>query len=229
MFDTVTFKFSHGPFWVGLKTLAFTLNLEPLYLHIPSLVTTITTSVLRGLQAAGITNNPNSTLQPSSSSAEVNAACNEDMATIAGLSGVTITSSLGSQETLTPNQGGTFHSIAISLGSWVPDKIKQKFWADQYIDLGLLLSASTAEPTRFSVSVCTDSLHDNGLGKLSLEPAHKPKRIAAFGQWASVFNTFVAGYTVSFPVLVPALMKYCEIVRDFAIKQGNWRWYDEQF
>ena len=62
-------------------------------LDIPSLVTTITTSVLQGLQAAGITNRPNSTSQPSSSSAEVNAACDEDVATITGLSGVTITSS----------------------------------------------------------------------------------------------------------------------------------------
>ena len=150
-------------------------------LDIPSLVTTLTTSVLQGLQAAGITNRPNSTSQPSSSSAEVNAACDEDVATIAGLSGVTITSSLGGQETLTPNQGGTFHSIAISLGSRVPDKI----WADQYIDLGLLLSSSTVEPTRYSVSVCTDSLPDNGLGKLSLEPVHKSKRIASFGQWAT--------------------------------------------
>ena len=98
-------------------------------LDIPSLVTTITTSVLQGLQAAGTSNIPNSTSQPSSSSAEVNAARDEDVATIAGLSGVTITSSLGGQETLAPNQGGTFHSIAISLGSRVPDKIKHKIWA----------------------------------------------------------------------------------------------------
>ena len=198
-------------------------------LDIPSLVTTITTSVLQGLQAAGISNIPNSTSQASSSSAEVNAARDEDVATIAGLSGVTITSSLGDQETLTPNQGGTFRSIAISLGSRVPDKIKHKIWADQYIDLGLLLSSSTVEPTRYSVSVCADSLHDNSLGKLSLEPVHKPKRIASFGQWASAFNTFVAVDTVSFPASAPALMKYCEIVRDLANKQGNWRWYDEQF
>ena len=136
-------------------------------LDISSLVTTITISVLQGLQAAGIPNRPNSTSQPSSSSAEVNAACDEDVATIAGLSGVTITSSLGGQETLTPNQGGTFHSIAISLRSRVPDKIKHKIWADQYIDLGLLLSSSTVETTRYSVSVYTDSLPDNGLGKLS--------------------------------------------------------------
>lgn len=198
-------------------------------LDIPSLVTTITTSVLKGLQAAGICNNTNSTSQPASSSDEVNAACDEDVATITGLSGVTIASSLGGQETLTPSQGGTFHSIAISLGSRVADKIKHKIWADQYIDLGLLLSSSTVEPTKYSVSVSTDSPHDNGLGKLSLEPVHKPKRIASFGQWASAFNTFVAVYTVSFPASAPALMKYCEIVRDLANKQGNWRWYDEQF
>jgi len=59
-------------------------------LDIASLVTTITTSVLKGLQAAGICNNPNSTSQPLSPSAEVNAARDEDVANITGLSGVTI-------------------------------------------------------------------------------------------------------------------------------------------
>ena len=135
------------------------------------------------------------------------------MATLTGLSGATITSSLGGQESLTPSQGGTFHSIAISLGSWVPDKIKHKIWADQYIDLGLL-SSSTVKPTKYSVSVCTDSPHDNGLGKLSLEPVHKLKCIVSFGPWASSFNTFVAVYTVSFPASALVLMKYFEMVRD---------------
>ena len=198
-------------------------------LDIPSLVTTITTSVLQGLQAAGISNNPNPTTQPSSSSVEVTAARDEEVATITGLSGVTINSSLGGQEAPTPSQGGTFHSIAISLGSRVPDKIKHKIWADQYIELGLLLSSFMIVPAKYAVSVCKDSDHDNGLGRLSLEPVHKPKRIASFGQWASAFNTFVAVYTVSSLASAPALMKYCEIVRDLANKQGNWRWYDEQF
>ena len=119
------------------------------------------------------------------------------MATITGLSGVTINSSLGGQEAPTPSQGGTFHSVTISLGSRVPDKIKHKIWADQYIELGLLLSSSTVVPAKYAVSVCTDSDHDNGLGRLSLEPVHKPKRIASFGQWTSAFNTFVAVYIVS--------------------------------
>jgi len=43
-------------------------------LDIPSLVTTIATSVLKGLQVAGLCNNLNSTSQPLCSSAEVNAA-----------------------------------------------------------------------------------------------------------------------------------------------------------
>ena len=77
--------------------------------------------MLQGLQAAGISNNPNPTTQPTSSSVEVTAT-REEVATIKGLSGVTINSSLGGQEAPTPSQGGTFHSIAISLGSRVPDK-----------------------------------------------------------------------------------------------------------
>ena len=70
---------------------------------------------------------------------------------------------------------------------------------------------------------------DNGLSELSLEPVQKPKQIESIGQWLRAFNTFVAVYKVSFAVSAPALMKYCEIVRDLANKQGHWRWYDEQF
>ena len=199
-------------------------------LDILSLVTAITTSVLQGLQAAGISSNtPNSTSQPASLSPEVSTASNNEVATIAGLSGVTVNSLLGGQDAPTPSQGGTFHSITISLGSRVPDKIKHKIWADQYIDLGLLLILSMVEPTTYSVSVFTESHNVNSQSKLSLEPVHKSKHITSIGQCASAFNTFEVVYTVSFPASAPLLMKYCEIVRDLANKQGNWHWYDEQF
>ena len=40
---------------------------------------------------------------------------------------------------------------------------------------------------------------------------------------------FVAIYTIRVPNAISSLMKYCEVVRDIAAKQGNWRYYDEQF
>ena len=192
-------------------------------LDITSLVTAISASVIQGLKAAGI-----STIRSSSNSTQVTEVTNNEVASLTGLSGVAINSSLDGQEPPSSRQSGTFSSIAISLGSRVPDKLKHKIWADQYIDLGLLLSPTTnLEPTKYSISAYSDC--ENGSSKLSLEPVHKPKRIGSIGQWASAFNTFVAVYTVTFPSSAPALMKYCEIVRDLANKQGNWRWYDEQF
>ena len=83
----------------------------------------------------------------------MNAASDNEVATIPGLSGVTITSLLGGQEAPTASQGGTFHSVTNSLGSQVADKIKHKIWADLYIDLGLLLSLSKVEPTKYSICV----------------------------------------------------------------------------
>lgn len=120
-----------------------------------------------------------------------------------------------------------FSSIAVSLGSRVSDKIKHIIRADHYIDFGILLSPTALDTTNFSLSMSNDL--DNGPSKLSLEPVHKPKRIGSISQWSSAFSTFVAVYTVTFPASAPALMKYCEIVRDIANKLGNWRWYDEQF
>lgn len=82
-------------------------------------------------------------------------------------------------------------------------KIKHKIWADQYIDLGTLISPTTLDTTKYSL---LNDL-DHGPGKLSLEPVYKPKRIGSINQW------FVAVYTVTFPASAPALMKYGEIVR----------------
>ena len=40
---------------------------------------------------------------------------------------------------------------------------------------------------------------------------------------------FVAVYTIRVPNAISSLMKYYEVVRDIAAKQGNWRYYDKHF
>ena len=48
-------------------------------------------------------------------------------------------------------------------------------------------------------------------------------------QWVTAFSVFVAVYPIRVPKAISSPMKYCEAVRDIAAKQGNWRYYDEQF
>ena len=64
---------------------------------------------------------------------------------------------------------------------------------------------------------------------ISLEPAQNSKRINSIDQWTSAFQIFVAVYTVRFPDMAPALMKYSATVRDLATKNAHWKYYDENF
>ena len=63
----------------------------------------------------------------------------------------------------------------------------------------------------------------------SLEPVQNSKRLNSIDQWTSAFQSFVAVYTVRFPDMAPALMKYSATVRDLATKNAHWKYYDENF
>jgi len=73
---------------------------------------------------------------------------------------------------------------------------------------------------------------NNNNGKspsLCLEPSKPKPKVLSLGQWQTACNTFVAVYTIKYPLKVTALVKYCEVVRDIANKSRNWRYYDQQF
>ena len=139
--------------------------------------------------------------------------------------------------TMEPNPSGAFStvansdklvfsSLALELGGSVRDKIKGKVWANEYVDLGLLLSV-TPGPDCYSISINTST--PSSEAQLTLEPWKPLKKITHINQWISAFNTFVAIYVVKFPQEAPKLMNYCEIIRDIAAKLGDWLFYDEQF
>ena len=117
----------------------------------------------------------------------------------------------------------TFLSVTFDLESWVSDHVKVKIWANEYVDFGPLLTVSLDE-SKYRISVTDDHDHPS----LCLEHV-KPKRHSlTINQWLTAFNVFLAVYTIKTPSAINSLMKYCEVVRDIAAKQGNWRYYDEQ-
>ena len=93
-----------------------------------------------------------------------------------------------------------FSSLALELGGGVSDNIKGKVWADEYVDLGILLSVSPS-PDRYSISINTSTPSQGA--QLTLEPCKPPKKITNINQWISAFNTFVAIYAVGFPLEAP--------------------------
>ena len=81
------------------------------------------------------------------------------------------------------------------------------------------------EETKYCLSVAQDN--DNpSLCFENIKP--KPKNLTIH-QWLTAFNVFVAVYTANAPNSISSLMKYCEVVRDIAAKQGHWHYYGEQF
>ena len=106
-----------------------------------------------------------------------------------------------------------FHSVNVPIEANVSPKIKIKIWAHELIDFGILLGSGAGD-TRYHLSL--SSPHGSSLPALSIEPSQKPKAV-------------VGVYTAKFPIDAPALMKYCEVVRDLAARKADWRFYDTQF
>ena len=67
---------------------------------------------------------------------------------------------------------------------------------------------------KYAVSVSSEQ--DLGHAKLCLEPVRKPRGIATVNQRSTASNTFGAVYSIKYPPLTPALLKYCEVVKDLA-------------
>ena len=118
----------------------------------------------------------------------------------------------------------TFSSVTFDLESRVSDRVKAKIWANEYVDFGSLLTVSPDE-SKYRISVTDDHDHPS----LCLEHVKPKRRSLTIDQWLTAFNVFVAVYTIKTPSAISSLKKYCEVVRDIAAKQGNWRYHDKQF
>lgn len=127
-----------------------------------------------------------------------------------------------------PKPQTPFTSVSVALTSRVSPKIKAKIWANEYIDFGTLLSSSPQNEGKYSLSM-SPSVGSSNKPQLTLEPCHVSKRIHNISQWVSAFTTFVSVYAERFTNQTPQLMKYCDVVRDLALKAADWLWYDEQF
>ena len=81
------------------------------------------------------------------------------------------------------------------------------------------------DQSKHRISVMDDHDHPS----ICLEHVKPKRRSVTIDQWLTAFNVFVAVYTIKTPSAISSLMKYCEVVRDIATKQGNWRYHDKQF
>ena len=120
-----------------------------------------------------------------------------------------------------------FTSMSVNLSSWVGSKIKAKIWANEYVKFGALL-ASTLQIYKYGLSM-TPSTGPSKQPQVTHEPCHATKKVSNIQQWLLAFNIFVSVYTERYQSETPQLMKYCQVVRDIALSNRDWLWYDEQF
>ena len=99
--------------------------------------------------------------------------------------------------------------------SRVPDKTNQsKIWANEYINLGTLLSSFPGDP-KYNFTVKSSGSNQP---VVSVEPVQNSKSITSIDQWTIAFQVFVAVYTIRFPDSASGLMKYSVTLRDLAAK-----------
>ena len=80
----------------------------------------------------------------------------------------------------------------------IPDNIKDKIWANQYVELGVLIHPQ--EVDKYSMAMSTAS----GSPSLCLIP-RKQKQITTIDQWNSAFNIFMTIYLTQFPTEAVAM------------------------
>ena len=176
---------------------------------VSSITSAISSAVLESLKSAGII--PQEPVQTSDPAAAVQGSVAQVVQDLTG-------------------EGHTLTSTSITSGpetsrSRVPDKIQSKIWANEYIDLGTLLSSLPGEP-KYNFTVKS---YGSNQPVVSLEPVQNSKHITSIDQWTTTFHVFVVDYTIRFPDSAPGLMKYSATVRDLAAKNAHWRYYDENF
>ena len=200
---------------------------------IPALTKAISNAVIQGLTEAGFISNSSvnsgdgaATTIPIASVQESVADVVEDL-TGEGHDNLNPTSlnTLGNLDTNTRPQQ-VHKLISVPLASRVSEKIQAKIWANEYVELGSLCVSIPSDP-KYNFTVNTSAKSNQPV--FSLEPAQNSKRINSIDQWTSAFQIFVAVYTVRFPDMAPALMKYSATVRDLAAKNAHWKYYDENF
>ena len=111
------------------------------------------------------------------------------------------------------------------LGAELTDKLKNKIWANEFVDFSDLTHPVQQRPQQLSVQ--SGETHQ----VISIMPQSRGRQISSIDQWTSALLVFGAVYTQRFPQSAPGIFKYAEIVRDIALTGPPfaWRQYDTHF
>lgn len=112
-------------------------------------------------------------------------------------------------------------SDGIPVGALVPVKVKNKIWANDYVDLRSLLPKHEQDPFTLTVKSVSINVQHNAKAKTPL----------SVHQWTDAFLIFTCIYLEKFLLEALYLLKYLSFVREMRKLHGEsaWRNYDESF
>ncbi len=119
----------------------------------------------------------------------------------------------------------SFQSAALPLGATVSLNIKNTIWAQEYVDLSVLLSPTMDDTYTVTVS------KQGGRPNIGLSSGPRPKSVSSISEWTDAFAIYAAIYCDRFPQEAPQLWKYLSTVRGLSAKcpQRQWLYYDREF
>ena len=110
---------------------------------------------------------------------------------------------------------------AYSLDHVVPQKVKDKIWAKEYVELSTLLQEEDQE---MELQISSHS----SKATFALVPKSK-KDVNMIAKWIKTFNRFTAVYSRKWPEEVPGILKHMDVVIGLSDNNSNWRSYDISF
>ena len=118
----------------------------------------------------------------------------------------------------TPPDTGNYKQLGRPLDLKVPDIVKQKIWAKQYVDFDKLLDQPTPKTTS------SLELYGN-----KLVTVKQSKQISSIGQWCDAFNIFHTCYSRKYPHETPQLLSYLNTIKSLSQRNGDYLTYDREF
>ena len=102
----------------------------------------------------------------------------------------------------------------------VPDSVKQKIWANEYVELSQLLKPQEWDQYDISMS------NINNGPSLCLKPKRHSK-LNSIDQWISAFNIYMSIYISKYTDQSKSMIKYIEMIRSISKNGGDFISFDE--
>ena len=113
-----------------------------------------------------------------------------------------------------------FTSVALPLHATVNQKVKEKIWANEYVELSTVFNYDIRLTSQISLN-----FSDSGA---SLNTTSR-RRYITIEQWTDLFAKYASVMRIKYPESAEAMAKYSDTVCFIAKSNGQWHLYDTEF